>query len=65
MVTVQQYKPKLRIPLFIVGVMITVLIIILVIESPTEWKIPYIVSIVIMVACMGLGRYIFTRKAQS
>ena len=65
MVTVQQYKPKLRIPLFIIGVMIAILIIMLVIESPTEWKIPYIVSILIMVACMGLGRYIFTRKAQS
>lgn len=65
MVTVQQYKPKLRIPLFIIGVVITALIIMMVIESPIEWRIPYIVSIFTTVACMGLGRFIFTRKIQS
>ena len=64
MITVQQYKPKLRIPLFIIGVMIIVIIIMLVTESPTKWRIPYIVSIFIMMSCMVLGRYIFTKKAQ-
>ena len=65
MVTVQQYKPKLRIHLFIIGLVISALIIMMVIESPIEWRIPYIVSIITMVACMVLGRLMFTRKIQS
>ena len=64
MVTVQQYKPKLRIPLFIIGLVISALIIMMVIESQIEWRIPYIVSIITIVACMVLGRLIFTRKIQ-
>ena len=64
MVTVQQYKPKLRIPLFIIGLVISALIIMMVIKGPIEWRIPYIVSIITMVACMVLGRLIFTRKIQ-
>lgn len=64
MLTVQQYNPKLRGPLFIGGILITILIILLLMECPIEWRIPYIVSIFIMVACMGLGRYIFTKKIQ-
>lgn len=65
MLTVQQYNPKLRGPLFIVGILITIIIILLLIECPSEWRIPYIVSIFIMVACMGLGRYVFTKKRQA
>ncbi|MER1956741.1 MAG: hypothetical protein ABS942_05130 [Solibacillus sp.] len=65
MVTVQQYKPRLRIPLFIIGLGIIALIIMMIIESPNEWRIAYIVSIFIMVLCMGLGRFFFTRKFKS
>ena len=63
-VSVQRYKPILRIPLFIIGLGMIALIIILVIKSPAVWKITYIVSIFVMLSCMVIGRFLFTRKVQ-
>ena len=63
-VSVQRYKPILRIPLFIIGLGIIALIIIMVIKSPAVWKIAYIVSIFVMLSCMVIGRFLFTRKVQ-
>lgn len=62
MVAVQKYKPKLKIPLFIIGLGIITLIIIMIIESPDKWRMAYIVSIFIMVSSMALGRFLFTRR---
>ena len=64
-VSVQRYKPILRIPLFIIGLGIIALIIMMVIKSPETWRVAYIASIFILVLCMVLGRFFFTRKALS
>lgn len=64
-VSVQRYNPILRIPLFIIGLGIIALIIMMVINSPAEWRIAYIVSIFIMISCMVVGRFLYTRKVQS
>ena len=64
-VSVHRYKPILRIPLFIIGLGIIALIIMMVIKSPETWRVTYMVSIFIMVSCMALGRFLFTRKVQS
>ncbi|WP_335493461.1 hypothetical protein [Neobacillus niacini] len=61
MILVQQYKPKLRIPFFIIGLFIVGLMIYMLINCPESWKLGYIIAIVIMTLCMGLGRIIFTR----
>ena len=63
-VSVQRYKPILRIPLFIIGLGMIALIIIMVIKSPAVWKIAYIISIFVMLSCMVIGRFLFTRKVQ-
>ena len=64
-VSVQRYKPILRIPLFIIGLGIIALFIMMVIKSPETWRVAYIASIFILVLCMVLGRFFFTRKALS
>ncbi|MED4015980.1 MULTISPECIES: hypothetical protein [Sutcliffiella] len=61
-VLVQQYKPVLRIPLFIIGLAVTALIFYMIIQSPTNWQIGYIVTIFTMTVCMGLGRMIYSLK---
>ena len=63
-ISVQNYNPRLRIPLFIVGVGIVVLILFLIIKSPDLWKVGFTISVTIMIFCMGLGRMIFSRRAQ-
>ena len=65
MVTVQNYKPKLRIPFFLIGIILVVLIIFMLFKSPDSWKLGYIISIITMILCMGLGRAIFSRRAQA
>jgi len=65
MVTVQNYKPKLRIPFFLIGIFLVVLIIFMLFKSPDSWKLGYIISIITMILCMGLGRAIFSRRAQA
>lgn len=65
MVTVQNYKPKLRIPLFLIGIFLVVLITFMLIKSPDSWKLGYIISIIIMISCMGLGRTIFSRRTRT
>ncbi|MFJ8511787.1 zinc metalloprotease [Lysinibacillus xylanilyticus] len=65
MITVQNYKPKLRIPLFLIGIFIVVLIVFMLFKSPDSWKLGYIISIIIMILSMGLGRAIFSRKARA
>lgn len=65
MITVQNYNPKLRIPLFLIGIFIIVLITFMLIKSPDSWTLGYIISIIIMISCMGLGRAIFSRRAQA
>ena len=65
MVTVQNYKPKLRIPSFLIGIFLVVLIIFMLFKSPDSWKLGYIISIITMILCMGLGRAIFSRRAQA
>lgn len=61
MVLVQQYKPKLRIPIFIIGLLIISLIIYMLINSPASWRLGFIITIVIMTLCIVLGRVAFTR----
>ncbi|SDN94600.1 hypothetical protein [Bacillus sp. OK048] len=61
MVLVQQYKPKLRIPFFIIGLLIVSLIIYMLINCPESWRLGYIITIVIMTLCMVLGRVVFSR----
>ena len=63
-VSVQRYKPILRIPLFIIGLGVITLVIIMVIKSPAEWRITYIVSIFIILSCIVIGRFLFTRKVK-
>ncbi|SES44492.1 hypothetical protein [Psychrobacillus sp. OK032] len=65
MITVQNYKPKLRIPLFLIGIFIVVLIIFMLIKSPDSWRLGYIISIIIMILCMGLGRIFFSRRTRA
>lgn len=65
MITVQNYKPKLRIPLFLIGLFIVVLIVFMLFKSPDSWKLGYIISIIIMILSMGLGRAIFSRRARA
>ena len=65
MITVQNYKPKLRIPLFLIGIFIVVLIIFMLIKSPDSWKLGYIISIIIMISCMRLGRMVFSRRTRT
>lgn len=65
MITVQNYKPKLRIPLFLIGIFIVVLITFMLIKSPDSWKLGYIISIIIMISCMGLGRMVFSRRTRT
>ena len=64
MVAVQNYKPKLRIPFFIIGIGIVVLILLMIMNSPDKWKVGYIISIIIMIFSMALGRMLFSRRAQ-
>jgi hypothetical protein len=61
MVLVQQYKPKLRIPIFIMGLLVVGLIIYMLNNCPEEWKLGYIITIVIMTLCMVLGRIAFSK----
>ncbi|MBD8521266.1 hypothetical protein [Lysinibacillus fusiformis] len=61
MVLVQQYNPKLRIPIFILGLLIVGLIIYMIIICPESWRLGYVISIGIMTLCMCLGRVIFSR----
>lgn len=65
MIAVQNYKPKLRMPFFIIGICIVVLTIFLIMKSPDTWKAGFIISIIIMIVCMGLGRIIFSRRVQA
>lgn len=64
MVDVQNYNPKLRIPFFIIGIGIVVLILFMIMNSPDKWKVGYIISIIIMIFSMALGRMLFSRRAQ-
>lgn len=65
MILVHQYKPKLRIPIFIIGLLIVGLIIYMLLNCPESWRLGYIITIVIMTLCMVLGRVIFTRISES
>lgn len=61
MILVQQYNPKLRVPFFLIGLLIVGLITYMLIHSPESWRLGYLFTIIIMTLCMGLGRVIFTR----
>ena len=56
---VQNYKPKYRIPLFIIGLVITYIIINLIINSPTAWRFGLIIISVVLAFLMGSSRVIF------
>lgn len=65
MESVIQYNPKLRIPFFIIGLFIVGLIIFMLINCPENWRLGFIIVIVIITLSMGLGRFIFTKIQSS
>jgi hypothetical protein len=56
---VQNFKPKYRIPLFILGVVIIYIIINLIISSPTVWRFGLIIISVVLAFLMSSLRVIF------
>jgi hypothetical protein len=65
MISVQNYKPTYRIPFFVIGLATVAVIVMMIVNAPEAWKVGYIISICIMTLCMGLGRTIFSRRAQA
>ncbi len=63
MIAIQNFKPGLRVPLFILGTSVIVLIVIMLMNSPDNWTIGFIISITILVLSMAIGRLIFSLKA--
>jgi len=61
MLLVHQYKPILRIPLFIIGLVIIGLISFMIMNGPESWRLSFVIAIFLMTACMVIGRIIFTK----
>ncbi len=61
MVLVQQYNPKLRVPLFLLGMLIVGVIFYMIINATESWRTGLIFAVTIMTMSMGLGRIIFTK----
>lgn len=56
----QNYKPKYRIPLFVIGLIVTYIIIILLINSPGTWRIGLVIATILIAFIMGVLRIIFS-----
>lgn len=61
MVLVKQYNPKLRLPLFLIGILIVGIIFYMIINCPESWRTGLVFAVSIMTISMGLGRIIFTK----
>ncbi len=59
MVSVQKYKPWLRIPYFGIGLLTLYITVLLVINSPEEWRPLFVIASVSMIICTAVGRVIF------
>ncbi len=62
MLLVDRYKPSLRIPYFLLGLLVLVLAILLIMNSPDAWRNSFIIISVVTVASMVGGRVLFTMR---
>ena len=60
MKVIAEYNKKLRIPAFIIGFLGLLCLMYLISKSVYEWRIYLIIFNIIVMACMGFGRIIFT-----
>lgn len=62
MLTVQAYKPALRLPFFLAGLAVAALTGIMLVESPSGWRAGYLAAAAVLTLNMCTGRYLFARK---
>lgn len=65
MLSVQTYKPKMRIPLFFVGLMVIGLIIYMLSLCPFSWRIGFTIAIIVITLNMIIARKIFSMLNES
>lgn len=61
MITLQDYKPWLRVPAFLLGILTSITIGIMIVRTPYNFKAGYTAAALLCIICMGIGRVIFSR----
>ncbi|WP_147402735.1 hypothetical protein [Caldibacillus debilis] len=60
--TVQAYKPALRLPFFLAGLAVAALAAIMLVRIPSGWKAGYLAAVAVLTLNRCTGRYLFARK---